>query len=180
DGHPAAAMRYTEARLSKFGAHLLMDNYDETEKEPKILPANLNLLLNGCSGIAVGMTSNIPPHNLGEAVDTTINLIRNPDLSIEELLETLPGPDFPTGGIILNQKNLVSIYKSGHGTIYVRGKAEILASQKDKEKKDLIRIVSLPFKVNKTKLVTQINQLIKNKKIDGLRSVADYSNLENK
>ncbi|CAG8472839.1 20126_t:CDS:10 [Cetraspora pellucida] len=143
-----------------------VDNYDETEKEPKILPANLNFLLNGGKGIAVGMTTEIPPHNLGETVDTTVNLIRNPDLSIEELLQTLPGPDFPTGGIILNQKNLVNIYKSGHGSIYVRGKAEILANQKDKERKDLIRIVSLPFKVNKTKLVAHINQLIKGKKID--------------
>ncbi|CAG8685139.1 15163_t:CDS:2 [Cetraspora pellucida] len=169
DGHPPAAMRYTEARL--------IDNYDETEKEPEVLPANLNLLLNGCSGIAVAMTTDIPPHNLGALVDTTTNLIRNPNLSIVELLQTLQGPDFPTGGIILEKENLLNIYEQGQGTIYVRANAEVVSSEPEKKRKDLIRITSLPYKVNKSKLVAKINQIIKSKSntVEGLRSVADYS-----
>jgi len=194
DGDPAAAMRYTEARLTKFGAYLLedlafetvewVDNYDETEKEPKILPANLNLLLNGSSGIAVGMSTNIPPHNLGEVVDATISLIQQPEISLEQLLFYLPAPDFPTGGQILEQEKLYSIYERGEGTIYVRAKAEIISSKQDKEtkpdnsgkiKRDLIHVTELPYKVNKAKLIGNISQIIKDKKIDGLRSVADYS-----
>ncbi|CAH1756333.1 10657_t:CDS:2 [Entrophospora sp. SA101] len=163
DGDPAAAM---------------LDNYDENEKEPKILPANLNLLLNGSSGIAVGMSTSIPPHNLGEIVDTTTELINNPDLNTEELIN-----NFPTGGQVLEREKLQEIYENGEGakgkgTIYIRAKAEITSSKQEKEKKDLIRITELPFKVNKSKLITHINQIIKDKKIPGLKNVADYSSYE--
>src|SRR3954462_2761985 len=156
-------MRYTEARLTKFGLYLLedlafetvewIDNYDENEQEPKILPASLNLLLNGSSGIAVGMSTNIPPHNLGEVIDATINLIQEPEISLEQLITYLPAPDFPTGGQILEQEKLQSIYEKGEGTIYIRAKAEITSSKQEKEKKDLIHITELPYKVNKAKLV---------------------------
>jgi len=192
DGDSAAAERYTEARLTKFGAYLLedlafetvewLDNYDETKQEPKILPANLNLLLNGSSGIAVGMSTNIPPHNLGEVVDATINLIRNPEISLEQLLSYLPGPDFPTGGQILEQGGIKTIYEKGEGTIYVRAKAEITSSKSEKDsksaKRDLIHITELPYKANKAKLIENIQRIIKDKKIDGLKSVADYSSWE--
>ncbi|CAH1755994.1 14070_t:CDS:2 [Entrophospora sp. SA101] len=170
DGDPAAAMRYTEARLTKF--------------EPKILPASLNLLLNGSSGIAVGMSTNIPPHNLGEVVNATISLIQEPEITLEQLITHLPGPDFPTGGQILEQEKLHSIYEKGEGTIYIRAKAEIISSKPEKEdnstkpKKDLIHITELPYKVNKAKLVENISRIIKDKKIDGLRNVADYSSYE--
>jgi len=197
DGDPAAAMRYTEARLTKFGLYLLedlafetvewIDNYDENEQEPKILPASLNLLLNGSSGIAVGMSTNIPPHNLGEVVEATINLIREPEISLEQLITYLPAPDFPTGGQILEQEKLHSIYEKGEGTIYIRAKAEITSSKLEKEtkldgltkpKKDLIHVTELPYKVNKAKLVEHISRIIKDKKIDGLRNVSDYSSWE--
>ncbi|CAG8542024.1 371_t:CDS:2 [Racocetra persica] len=146
-----------------------VDNYDETRQEPKILPANLNLLLNGSSGIAVGMSTNIPPHNLGEIC---------PNCRSEKIETSLVGPDFPGGGIILDRENLLDIYERGEGTIHIRGKAEVISSRKDKEKKDLIHITELPFKVNKAKLVERIGQIIKDKdnKIEGLLSVADYSN----
>ncbi|CAG8453177.1 3887_t:CDS:2 [Ambispora gerdemannii] len=156
-------------------------------QEPKILPANLNLLLNGSSGIAVGMSTNIPPHNLGEVIDATINLIQEPEISLEQLITYLPAPDFPTGGQILEQEKLQSIYEKGEGTIYIRAKAEITSSKLEKEtkldsstksKRDLIHITELPYKVNKAKLVESISQIIKDKKIDGLRSVADYSSYE--
>jgi len=194
DGDPAAAMRYTEARLTKFGAYLLedlafetikwIDNYDETKKEPEILPANINLLLNGSSGIAVGMSTNIPPHNLKEVANATIGLIREPDLDLNKLLEYLPGPDFPTGGHILEQEKLKDIYEKGEGTLYIRAKAEITSSKQDKDgkisqKRDLIHITELPFKVNKANLIENISRIIKDKKIEGLRNVADYSSYEN-
>ena len=122
------------------------------------------------------MSTNIPPHNLGELADTTIRLVENPTLSTEELFQTFQGPDFPGGGIILEKENLLELYEKGEGTIYIRGKAEIIPSKQEKEKKDLIRITELPFKVNKAKLVERISQVIKDKKIEGLKSVADYSN----
>ncbi|MCE8163474.1 MAG: ATP-binding protein [Candidatus Moeniiplasma glomeromycotorum] len=222
DGDPAAAYRYTEARLSPFGLYLLKDlifetvvnwkdNYDNTEKEPEYLPPHPNLLLNGSSGIAVGMSANIPPHNLGEVVDTTIELINNPQLSTEELIISWKcsgcqaqgrgktsecsqcqsteinfnyfGPDFPTGGQILEREKLKEIYENGEGkgskgTIYIRAKAEITSSNPDKGKKDLIRITELPFKTNKSSLVVKASQIIKDKKIPGLKSIADYSNFE--
>ncbi|RHZ35471.1 DNA gyrase subunit A [endosymbiont GvMRE of Glomus versiforme] len=222
DGDSAAAFRYTEARLTRFGLYFLKDlefetvvnwkdNHDGTEKEPEMLPPHLNLLLNGSSGIAVGMSANIPPHNLGEVVDMTTELVNNPQLTIEELIITWEcsncqnkgrggttqcsvcqsteiksnyfGPDFPTGGQILERGKLLEIYEKGEcpkgkGTIYIRAKAEIISSKKEKEKKDLIRITELPFKINKSKLVVNISQIIKDKRIAGLKSVADYSNFE--
>ncbi|CAJ0925531.1 19188_t:CDS:10 [Entrophospora sp. SA101] len=158
------------------------DNHDNSEKEPEVLPPHLNLLLNGSSGIAVGMSADIPPHNLGEVVDLTIALVNNPQLDTEKLLSYF-GPDFPTGGQVLEQEKLLEIYEKGEvskgkGTIYIRAKAEIISSKQEKEKKDLIRITELPFKINKSKLVVNISQIIKDKKILGLKSVADYSNYE--
>jgi len=130
------------------------------------------------------MSTNIPPHNLGEVVDATISLIQQPEISLEQLITHLPAPDFPTGGQILEQEKLHSIYEKGEGTIYIRSKAEITSSKLEKEaksdisaktKNDLIHVTELPYKVNKAKLIENISQIIKNKKIDGLRSVADYS-----
>src|SRR4051794_17478311 len=176
-----------------------------------MLPPHLNLLLNGSSGIAVGMSANIPPHNLGEVVDMTTELVNNPQLTTEELIITWEcsncqnkgrgktnqcsycqstntklnyfGPDFPTGGQVLEREKLLEIYEKGEcpkgkGTIYIRAKAEIISSEPKKEKKDLIRITELPFKVNKSKLVVSISQIIKKKRIPGLKSVDDYSNFE--
>jgi DNA gyrase subunit A len=122
------------------------------------------------------MSTNIPPHNLGELVDTTVRLLENPTLNTAELFQTFQGPDFPGGGIILEREKLLDFYEKGEGTIYIRGKAEVISSKQEKERKDLIRISELPYKVNKAKLVERINQVIKDKKIEGLRSVADYSN----
>ena len=192
DSNSAASMRYTEAKLTEFGSYLLedlafetvdlIDNYDGTKKEPKILPASLNLLLNGSSGIAVGMSTDIPPHNLGEVIDAVVNLVQKPEIELEELLEYLPGPDFPTGGHAEREK-IREIYKNGEGTINIRAKASIISSKQDKgnklaEKKDLIVITELPFKVKKSKLVADIGKIIKEKKIPGLRNVTDYSNFE--
>src|SRR4051794_16415835 len=176
-----------------------------------MLPPHLNLLLNGSSGIAVGMSANIPPHNLGEVVDMTTELVNNPQLTTEELIITWEcsncqnkgrgktnqcsycqstntklnyfGPDFPTGGQVLEREKLLEIYEKGEcpkgkGTIYIRAKAEIISSKPEKEKKNLIRITELPFKINKSKLVISISQIIKDKKIPGLKSVEDYSNFE--
>ena len=139
------------------------------------MPANLNLLLNGSSGIAVGLSTNIPPHNLAELVETAVSLVENPFLPDEDLFKNFQGPDFPGGGIILEKEKLPEIYQKGEGTIYLRGKAEITSS-KPESKKDLIQISELPFKVNKAKLVERISEIIKEKRIEGLRSVADYSN----
>ena len=141
------------------------------------------MLLNGSSGIAVGMSTNIPPHNLGEVIEASINLVREPEMDLEKLLAYLPGPDFPTGGQLMEQEKLKTIYEKGEGTVYIRAKAEITSAKPEKEnkltaKKDLIHITELPYKVNKAKLVENINQIIKDKKIEGLRNIADYSSYE--
>ncbi|WNE41718.1 MAG: DNA gyrase subunit B [Mycoplasmataceae bacterium] len=181
DGDEAGAYRYTEARLTNYGMHVLGDidfgtvdwksNYDETETEPVILPSLLpNLLLNGSSGVAVGMSTNIPPHNIKEIIDASIALIKDSSLEISDLLQFIQGPDFPTGGVIVNAGDLKEIYEKGEGTIYVRSKVRL--------EDNLIFVTEIPFKVNKVSLVEEIDHLIKKKKIEGLKSVTDYSNWE--
>jgi len=181
-----AAMRYTEAKLSKIAEELLLDieketvdwqqNYDATRQEPKVLPAKLpNLLLNGSSGIAVGMATNVPPHNLGEVIDATVHLINNPKASTEELMEFIQGPDFPTGGIIYNRKAIIEAYNSGRGPITIRAKAEIIEK---KNRQFEIVITEIPYQVNKAELITKIAELVTEKKIEGIRDVRDESDRE--
>src|SRR3989344_4150758 len=185
DADSAAAYRYTEARLARISDELLTDieketvdfqpNYDGARKEPKVLPAKIpNLLVNGSVGIAVGMATNIPPHNLGEVTDATIHLIDNPDADPEELTHFVQGPDFPTGGIIYDKKNIALSYIQGRGTITVRGVAEV----KEKARAYVIEITEIPYQVNKAELTIQIAELVTSKKIEGVRAVRDESNRE--
>ncbi|MES2214249.1 MAG: DNA gyrase subunit A [Patescibacteria group bacterium] len=183
DGDGAAAYRYTEAKMSKVASELLNDiekdtvdfkpNYDGTKKEPVVLPAALpNLLLNGTLGIAVGMATNIPPHNLGEVVDATIALIENPEAATEDLLEHVKGPDFPTGGIIFNQKDIHHAYATGRGGIVARGVAEIT---ENKAGNFQIIITEIPYRVNKSALIEKIADLVREKKLDGIKGLRDES-----
>lgn len=184
DGDSAAAMRYTEVRMKKVAHQLLEDldketvdwtpNYDESLEEPSVLPAKVpNLLVNGATGIAVGMTTNIPPHNLSETIDATVALIDAPNLNTEDLLEYIPGPDFPTQGIIYGTAGVREAYKTGRGIIKIRAKVEI---EKDaKNDQETIVVTELPYQVNKAKLVEKIAELIKGKVIEGLRYVRDES-----
>ena len=184
DGDRAAAMRYTETRLAKVAEFLISDidkntvdfqnNYDDTELEPVVLPAQYpNLLVNGASGIAVGMATNIPPHNLGEVIDGTLQYIDNNEISIKELMEFIPGPDFPTGGIIIGQNDIIPGYEKGRGSIKIRGGVEIEDAEKDRKK---IIIKSVPYQVNKTVLIEKIAELIRDKKIEGVSDLRDESN----
>jgi DNA gyrase subunit A len=176
DGDNAAAMRYTECRLEKLAGELLADidketvdfqpNYDEKELEPTVLPARIpNLLVNGSAGIAVGMATNVPPHNLGEVVDATIALIDDPDLPVERLMEIVPGPDFPTGGIINGIAAVREAYRTGRGRIRVRARCEI---ETDDDGREAIIVSEIPYQVNKAKLITQIAELVKEKRIEGI------------
>ncbi len=176
DGDNAAAMRYTECRLDKIAAELLADidkatvdfqpNYDEKELEPTVLPSRIpNLLVNGSAGIAVGMATNIPPHNLNEIIDATIALIDNPEITVDELMQIVPGPDFPTGGIINGIAGVIEAYKTGRGRILVRAKCEI---ETDDDGREAIIVTELPFQVNKARLITQIADLVKEKRIEGI------------
>ena len=182
DGDPPAAMRYTEAKMSRVGAAMLSDleketvawnpNYDGTMKEPAVLPAAApNLLLNGTLGIAVGMATNIPPHNLREVVDATVHLIDNEDATTEDLLEFVKGPDFPLGGIAFNQTDIKHAYTSGKGGVVCRGVAEIVEDKKG----STIVITEIPFRVNKADLITRIAELVQEKKIEGIRDIRDES-----
>ena len=182
-----AAMRYTECRLSKIGQEMLKDierdtinfrdNYDATKKEPVILPSPLpQLLLNGSLGIAVGMATNMLPHNLSEVCDAVINLVDNPDATTKELFEWIKGPDFPTGGIIYNQKEIISAYSQGKGPIVCRGKADI--SESKKTGRTQIVISEIPYQVKKTVLVEQLAALVQNKRIDGIKDIRDESDRE--
>jgi DNA gyrase subunit A len=186
DGDPPAAMRYTECRLARPAMELLEDidkdtvdfqpNYDGNEKEPVVLPARFpNLLVNGAGGIAVGMATNIPPHNLGEVVDACIALIDNPGLSIDELIGIIPGPDFPTGGIILGRAGIRAAYTLGRGSIVMRGKVEIETLRGDRE---AIVISEIPYQVNKAAMVERIGELWREKKIDGIAALRDESDRE--
>ncbi len=186
DGDPAAAMRYTETRLSKVSQYLIDDiekntisfksNYDETEKEPSVLPAQFpNLLVNGAGGIAVGMATSIPPHNLGEIINGTLALIENKDIKIKDLMKHIPGPDFPTGGVIIGKDIIKQGYNNGRGSFKIRGEVSI---EQQKNGRERLVITSIPYQVNKSVLNERIAQLVREKKIEGIRDIRDESNRE--
>ena len=183
DGDPAAAMRYTEARLSKIAGEMLRDldkdsvdfapNFDDTLMQPVVLPARFpNLLVNGADGIAVGMATAIPTHNLGEVIDGVVALINNPDITIDELMDYIKAPDYPTGGIIMGRMGIRQAYKTGHGKIVVRGKCEI--EEDDKERFHIV-ITEIPHQVNKAMLIMQMAQLVKDKRIEGISDIHEES-----
>jgi DNA gyrase subunit A len=184
DGDPPAAYRYTECRMRKIGGELLADieketvdfqpNYDDKEVEPTVLPARFpNLLVNGAAGIAVGMATNIPPHNLGEMIDATILLIKNPEVTLDELLEVVPGPDFPTGGFICGRNGIRAAYGTGRGTILMRAKTAIEEHPKTGRKS--IVTTEIPYQVNKARLIEKIAELVREKKIEGISDIRDES-----
>ena len=186
DGDPAAAMRYTETRLAKVSEFLIDDiekntvsyksNYDETEKEPTVLPAQYpNLLVNGAGGIAVGMATSIPPHNLGEIINGTLALIENKDIKIKELMKHIPGPDFPTGGVIIGKDIIKQGYNNGRGSFKIRGE---VSAESLKNGRDRLVITSIPYQVNKSVLNERIAQLVREKKIEGIKDIRDESNRE--
>ena len=186
DGDPAAAMRYTETRLAKVSQYLIDDiekdtieyksNYDETEKEPSVLPAQYpNLLVNGAGGIAVGMATSIPPHNLGEIIDGTLALIENKDIKIKELMKHIPGPDFPTGGVIIGKEIIKAGYNVGRGSFKIRGEISVESQKNGRER---LVITSVPYQVNKSVLNERIAQLVREKKIEGIKDIRDESNRE--
>ena len=183
DGDAPAAMRYTEVRMQKITQELLTDldketvdfspNYDGKEMIPDVLPTKIPaLLVNGSSGIAVGMATNIPPHNLNEVLDGCLAYIENEEISIDELMQYIPGPDFPTGALINGRKGIVDAYQTGRGKVYVRAKASIETTDKGREH---IVVTELPYQVNKAKLIEKIAELIKDKKIEGISKIDDYS-----
>ncbi|WP_305421055.1 DNA topoisomerase (ATP-hydrolyzing) subunit A [Photobacterium leiognathi] len=183
DGDSAAAMRYTEVRMAKIAHELLADldketvdyvpNYDGTEQIPAVLPTKIpNLLVNGSSGIAVGMATNIPPHNLGEVIDGCLAYINDEDITIDQLMEYIPGPDFPTTAMISGRKGIVDAYKTGRGKVYMRAKAEIEA---DKNGKETIVVHEIPYQVNKARLIEKIAELVKDKKVEGISALRDES-----
>jgi DNA gyrase subunit A len=183
DGDSAAAMRYTEVRLEKV-AHALLedldkdtvrfqDNYDNSEREPVVLPARFpNLLVNGAGGIAVGMATNIPPHNLGEVIDACMAYLDNPSITIEELIEIVPGPDFPTAGLILGRAGIRSAYHKGRGSIVMRGKVDVETIRKERE---ALIVTEIPYQVNKATMIERIAELVRDKRIEGISDVRDES-----
>jgi DNA gyrase subunit A len=186
DGDPPAAMRYTEARLARISEEILADleketvdfipNFDQTREEPVVLPSRIpNLLVNGASGIAVGMATNIPPHNLGEIIDATVLLIEKPDTTLKEIMKLVPGPDFPTAGYISGSEGIVSAYKTGRGSFTMRAKAAVENVGKDREN---IVITEIPYQVNKSRLIERIAELVQTKKIEGIADVRDESDRE--
>jgi DNA gyrase subunit A len=186
DNDPPAAMRYTEVRLSRAAMALLanldedtvnfQDNYDNSEREPVELPVRLpNLLVNGAGGIAVGMATNIPPHNLGEVIDACLALIDNPALGLDELVKIVPGPDFPTGGLIIGRSGIHSAYETGRGSIIMRGRAEVETIRKERE---AIIVTEIPYQVNKAALVEKIAELVREKKVEGIADLRDESDRE--
>jgi len=183
DGDSAAAMRYTEVRMSKIAEEMLDDieketvdfvpNYDESLQEPSVLPAKVpNLLINGATGIAVGMATNIPPHNLGEVVDGLVKMIDNPEISLDELIETIPGPDFPTGALIMGREGIRSAYATGRGAVRMRANARVERMSNGKQR---ILVSELPYQVNKARLIETIADLVRNKIIEGLTDLRDES-----
>jgi DNA gyrase subunit A len=186
DGDPPAAMRYTEVRMAK-PAHALMDdidkdtvefqaNYDNSEREPTVLPAKFpNLLVNGSGGIAVGMATNMAPHNLAEVIDATLAVIANPDIGIDDLIDVVPGPDFPTGGLILGRIGIKSAFHTGRGTVVMRGRVNIEEIRKDRE---ALIITEIPYQVNKALMVERIADLVRDKKIEGISDIRDESSRE--
>ena len=186
DGDPPAAMRYTETKLAKISQYLIDDidkntvefksNYDENENEPTVLPAQYpNLLVNGAGGIAVGMATSIPPHNLGEIIDGTLALIDNKDIKIKDLMKHIPGPDFPTGGIIIGKNIIKEGYKTGRGSFKIRGEITV---ENLKNNRDRLVVTSIPYQVNKSVLNERIAELVREKKIEGIRDIRDESNRE--
>ena len=186
DGDPPAAMRYTETKLGRIAQFLTEDlekntvdfrsNYDETEKEPEVLPSQYpNILVNGAGGIAVGMATSIPPHNLGEIIDATIAYINNKEITINQLMKHVPGPDFPTGGVIIGKDIIKQGYNKGRGSFKIRGEIEF---EEKKGGRDLLIIKSIPYQVNKSALIEKIAQLVRDKKIEGIRDLRDESNRE--
>ncbi|MGD8690654.1 MAG: DNA gyrase subunit A, partial [Gammaproteobacteria bacterium] len=184
DGDAPAAMRYTEVRMARIAHEMLADidketvdfiaNYDESEHEPSVLPSRLpNLLINGSSGIAVGMATNIPPHNLRDVVNACVALIDNPALEIRDLMEHVPGPDFPTGGIINGARGIREAYLTGRGRIYVRARTHIETDESNG--KQTIVVSELPYQVNKARLLERIAELVKDKKIEGITNLRDES-----
>lgn len=184
DGDSAAAMRYTEVRMAKIAHQLLadleketvdyVDNYDGTEKIPAVLPTRIPaLLVNGSSGIAVGMATNIPPHNLSEVINGCLALIENPEIQIDELIDYIPGPDFPTAGIISGKKGIEQAYKTGRGKVYIRARAEVEVNEKTG--KETIIVHEIPYQVNKARLIEKIAELVKDKKIEGISALRDES-----
>ena len=182
DGDPAAAYRYTEARLTKLAEEMLTDidketvdfkpNFDEATEEPVVLPAKVpNLLINGATGIAVGMATNIPPHNLGEVVDGLMLLIEDQDVTVKQLIKKIRGPDFPTGSLIHGRKGIVDAYYTGRGLIRIRARVNI----EEQAKSQRIVIAELPYQVNKARLVEKIAQLVREKKVEGLSDLRDES-----
>ncbi|OUJ15246.1 DNA gyrase subunit A [Acetobacter sp. DsW_063] len=183
DGDSPAAMRYTEARLAKAASFLLDDidrdtvdfqpNYDESEHEPKVLPASFpNLLINGATGIAVGMATNIPTHNPGEVIDATLAMIENPDITLEELMKIMPGPDFPTGGLILGRSGIRNAFATGRGSVIIRAKAEVEEIRKDRK---AIVVTEIPYQVNKATLQERIAELVRSKQVEGISDIRDES-----
>ena len=186
DGDPAAAMRYTETKLGKIAQHLTEDlekntvnyrsNYDETEKEPEVLPSQYpNILVNGAGGIAVGMATSIPPHNLGEVIDATVAYVNNKDITIAQLMKYIPGPDFPTGGVIIGKDIIKQGYNKGRGSFKIRGEIDL---EEKKGGRETLIIKSIPYQVNKSVLIERIAQLVRDKKIEGIRDLRDESNRE--
>jgi DNA gyrase subunit A len=186
DGDPAAAMRYTETKLGKIAQYLTEDlekntvnyrsNYDETEKEPEVLPSQYpNILVNGAGGIAVGMATSIPPHNLGEVIDATVAYVNNKDITISQLMKHIPGPDFPTGGVIIGKDIIKQGYNKGRGSFKIRGEIDLEESRGGRE---TLIIKSIPYQVNKSVLIERIAQLVRDKKIEGIRDIRDESNRE--
>jgi DNA gyrase subunit A len=184
DGDNAAAMRYTEIRMRKISHALLsdldketvdfVDNYDGTEQIPEVMPTRVpNLLVNGSSGIAVGMATNIPPHNLTEVVSGCLALMSNPEITVDELMEHIPGPDFPTGAIINGRAGIIQAYRTGRGRIYVRARAEVIHDEK--RGKDIIIVHEIPYQLNKARLIERIAELVKDKKIEGITELRDES-----
>ena len=183
DGDPPAAYRYTEARMSKIACEMLTDidketidwalNFDETKKEPSVLPSRFpNLLVNGSQGIAVGMATNIPPHNLREVIDGIIALIDDPDIDLPGLMEYVKGPDFPTGGIIMGRSGIRAAYATGRGKITLRGRAEIVEKKNGRFE---IIVTEIPYMVNKARLIESIADYVKDKKIEGISDLNDES-----
>ena len=183
DGDPPAAMRYTEVRLQKVTGNILddldkdtvdfQDNYDNSEREPVVMPARFpNLLVNGAGGIAVGMATNIPPHNLGEVIDACIAYLDNPAITIEELIEIIPGPDFPTGGLILGRAGIRAAYHKARGSIVMRGRVSVETVRKERE---ALIITEIPYQVNKATMIERIAELVREKRIEGISDVRDES-----
>lgn len=186
DGDPAAAMRYTEARLSKISSEMLRDldketvdfypTFDDTGMQPTVLPSRFpNMLVNGSDGIAVGMATNIPPHNLGEVIDGVCAMIENPDIDVDELMNYIPAPDFPTGALIMGRSGIKKAYKTGRGNIIIRSRCEIEEYQSGSQTRTRIIVTEIPYQVNKAKLIESIADLVKDKRIDGISDIREES-----